>query len=105
MCQFQDTVRIVIQRRWLFEAIGQMDQATQPNAALAEEMAAASGLKSQAQNLVQTVAVFKLPDGPHMGLVAKTKIPASDPRFDAPAPKPRTAPPKPRPRLRGGDDL
>lgn len=39
----------------------QMDQVTQQNAALVEEMAAAaSSLKSQAQELVQTVAVFKL---------------------------------------------
>jgi methyl-accepting chemotaxis protein len=38
-----------------------MDQATQQNAALVEEMAAAaSSLKSQAQDLVGTVAVFKL---------------------------------------------
>ena len=43
------------------EAVTQMDQATQQNAALVEEMAAAaSSLKSQAQELVQTVAVFKL---------------------------------------------
>jgi methyl-accepting chemotaxis protein len=42
-------------------AIHQMDQVTQQNAALVEEMAAAaSSLKSQAQALVQTVAVFKL---------------------------------------------
>ncbi|PHM19435.1 MAG: hypothetical protein CK604_12905 [Curvibacter sp. PD_MW3] len=38
-----------------------MDQATQQNAALVEEMAAAaSSLRSQAQDLVQTVAVFKV---------------------------------------------
>jgi methyl-accepting chemotaxis protein len=43
------------------EAIGQIDQATQQNAALVEEMAAAaSGLKGQAEDLVGTVAVFKL---------------------------------------------
>jgi len=43
------------------EAVVQMDQVTQQNAALVEEMAAAaSSLKSQAQDLVQTVAVFKL---------------------------------------------
>jgi methyl-accepting chemotaxis protein len=43
------------------EAVTQMDQATQQNAALVEEMAAAaSSLKSQAQELVGTVAVFKL---------------------------------------------
>ncbi|TXH90606.1 MAG: HAMP domain-containing protein [Rhodoferax sp.] len=46
------------------EAVSQMDQVTQQNAALVEEMAAAaSSLKSQAQDLVQTVAVFKLADG------------------------------------------
>ena len=43
------------------EAVTQMDQVTQQNAALVEEMAAAaSSLKSQAQELVGTVAVFKL---------------------------------------------
>ena len=45
------------------EAITQMDQATQQNAALVEQMAAAaSSLKSQAEDLVQTVAVFRLPE-------------------------------------------
>jgi aerotaxis receptor len=48
------------------EAVTQMDQATQQNAALVEEMAAAaSSLKSQAQELVQAVAVFKLSGGGH----------------------------------------
>ena len=43
------------------EAVTQMDQVTQQNAALVEEMAAAaSSLKGQAQDLVQTVSVFKL---------------------------------------------
>jgi methyl-accepting chemotaxis protein len=43
------------------EAVMQMDRATQQNAALVEQMAAAaSGLKSQANELVETVAVFKL---------------------------------------------
>ena len=46
------------------EAVTQMDQATQQNAALVEEMAAAaSSLKSQAHDLVQTVAVFTLSEG------------------------------------------
>ena len=46
----------------IVEAISQMDQVTQQNAALVEEMAAAAqSLNSQAQDLVQTVAVFKLP--------------------------------------------
>jgi methyl-accepting chemotaxis protein-1 (serine sensor receptor) len=43
------------------EALTQMDQVTQQNAALVEQMAAAaSSLKSQAQELVGTMAVFKL---------------------------------------------
>jgi methyl-accepting chemotaxis protein len=43
------------------EAVNQMDQTTQQNAALVEQMAAAaSGLKTQAQDLVQVVARFKL---------------------------------------------
>ena len=48
------------------EAVTQMDQATQQNAALVEEMAAAAGsLKSQAQELVQTVVMFKLGGNAH----------------------------------------
>jgi methyl-accepting chemotaxis protein len=43
------------------EAVTQMDQTTQQNAALVEEMAAAASyLETQAQDLVQSVAVFKL---------------------------------------------
>jgi methyl-accepting chemotaxis protein len=43
------------------QAIGQMDQVTQQNAALVEESAAAAeSLKSQAGTLVQVVSVFKL---------------------------------------------
>ena len=43
------------------EVVMQMDKSTQQNAALVEQMAAAaSSLRSQAQDLVQTVAVFKL---------------------------------------------
>jgi methyl-accepting chemotaxis protein len=45
------------------EAVMQMDQVTQQNAALVEEMAAAaSSLRTQAQDLVGTVAAFKLDD-------------------------------------------
>jgi methyl-accepting chemotaxis protein len=46
------------------EAVTQMDQVTQQNAALVEQMAAAaSSLKSQAGDLVQVVAMFKLHAG------------------------------------------
>ncbi|OHE62339.1 MAG: chemotaxis protein [Thiobacillus sp. GWE1_62_9] len=50
------------------EAVTQMDEATQQNAALVEEIAAAAtGLSSQAQDLVQAVAVFRIHAGhaPH----------------------------------------
>lgn len=43
------------------QAVSQMDQATQQNAALVEESAAAAeSLKTQAQQLVSTVSIFKL---------------------------------------------
>ena len=43
------------------ESVSQMDRATQQNAALVEEMAAAaSSLKNQAEDLVQSVATFRL---------------------------------------------
>lgn len=48
----------------IHEAITHLDQATQQNAALVEEMsAAASSLNTQAEGLVNTVSVFKLPGG------------------------------------------
>jgi methyl-accepting chemotaxis protein len=51
------------------QAVTQMDQATQQNAALVEESAAASeSLREQAQQLVQAVAVFKLGAASHAGL-------------------------------------
>jgi methyl-accepting chemotaxis protein len=43
------------------QAMSQMDQVTQQNAALVEEVAAAANsLRSQAEELVQAVAIFKL---------------------------------------------
>jgi methyl-accepting chemotaxis protein len=46
------------------EAVNQMDQTTQQNAALVEEMAAAaSSLRNQAGELVNTVSVFRTSDG------------------------------------------
>ena len=45
------------------QVVVQMDQVTQQNAALVEEMAAAaSSLKNQAEDLVQVVSVFRLGD-------------------------------------------
>ena len=66
------------------QAVTQMDQATQQNAALVEEMAAAANsLNSQAQELVQTVAIFKL------GTSAPASFRSHPPRMPAPrAPQP-----------------
>jgi methyl-accepting chemotaxis protein len=52
------------------EAVTQIDLVTQQNAALVEEMAAsASSQKALALELVQAVAVFKLPPGSGGGLL------------------------------------
>ena len=79
------------------EAVTQLDQVTQQNAALVEEMAAAaSSLKSQAQDLVQTVSVFKL-SGHAAHHVARAVAPVS---YSRPAP-PRAPPHRPAvPKLR-----
>jgi methyl-accepting chemotaxis protein len=60
------------------EAVTQMDHTTQQNAALVEQMAAAaSSLKAQAQELVQTVTVFRLGqhDGAGGGMGALSRAP------------------------------
>jgi len=76
------------------EAVTQMDQATQQNAALVEEMAAAaSSLKGQANDLVQTVAVFKLNAQDSQATTYRT-APAA-PVVHAPAPKQVAAAAKP----------
>ncbi len=83
------------------EAVTSLDQTTQQNAALVEEMAAAaSSLNSQAGELVQAVAVFKLAGG--QGSHA-TRIPNRStaskpytPPLRHPAPRAALAPLKPR---------
>jgi methyl-accepting chemotaxis protein len=66
------------------EAITQMDQTTQQNAALVEEMAAAaSSLKMQANDLVQTVAVFKLSGNTGQSGARDTVTPLSAPAHPA----------------------
>ncbi len=77
------------------EAVTQMDQTTQQNAALVEEMAAAaSSLNSQAGELVSAVAVFKLDSG-----AAARGAPVTAPRPPMAAARPPTAQRKP---LSGG---
>ena len=67
------------------QAIDQMDQTTQQNAALVEESAAAAeSLRTQARSLVDAVSVFRLS-------VSGTASPASPPMVSRPAaPMPRT---------------
>ncbi len=103
------------------EAISQMDQVTQQNAALVEESAAAANsLHSQAEQLLQSVAVFKLGDTAQRPTAAATRpqvqrspVPASGPARPAapthklaaqklPAPKP--AAPKAAPATADSDD-
>ncbi len=63
------------------EAVAQMDRATQQNAALVEEMAAAAGsLKTQSLDLVQTVAVFKLNEVSHSTLRSTAPVRISTPQ-------------------------
>src|SRR5574343_838671 len=69
------------------EAVTQMDQVTQQNAALVEEMAAAAAsLNTQAQDLVDTVAVFKLGAGMAPYSTAQYTPAASPPPVAKPAP-------------------
>jgi methyl-accepting chemotaxis protein-1 (serine sensor receptor) len=72
----------------LGQSVAQMDQVTQQNAALVEESAAAAqSLQLQAQQLVQAVAVFRLParDGMSLAVPAAQGI----------RPAPRTTMPQP----------
>ena len=82
------------------EAVQQMDQVTQENAALVEQMAAAGiGLKNRAGQLLETVAVFRLsaeraPARPAATTIAprraapkpKLAVSVAKPRLQAPAP-------------------
>ena len=65
-------------------AVSQMDQATQQNAALVEESAAAAeSLKSQAMELVQIVAVFKLAQDETVAMMSPaSRVPAASTRSD-----------------------
>ncbi|HZY18578.1 MAG TPA: methyl-accepting chemotaxis protein, partial [Ramlibacter sp.] len=96
------------------DAVNQMDQATQQNAALVEESAAAAdSLKTQAQQLVGAVAVFKVggheaSNAPALGLApmaARTAVRPTLPRKPLGATgKPASAPTAELPRRTGTDD-
>ena len=80
------------------EAVTQMDQATQQNAALVEESAAAaSSLRAQAAQLVQEVAVFRVSGAqaavpPAAAAAAPRMAPAAAPQMARPATAPAHKP-------------
>ena len=80
------------------EAVQQLDQVTQQNAALVEEStAAAASLRDQAAKLVAEVSVFKLADGySSLRPVGRTSRPRTSP---PPAPARSRAPAAPAPRV------
>ena len=70
------------------EAVTQMDQVTQQNAALVEEMAAAAAsLNTQARELVDTVAVFRLGTSPALTHRTALRQPGAA-RMPKPLPRP-----------------
>ncbi len=78
------------------EAVTQMDQTTQQNAALVEEMAAAaSSLRSQAQDLVQAVSVFRLASDTPRAEPVEVTAPTAVTVAPAPSPAPAVAAPRP----------
>lgn len=91
------------------EAISQMDQVTQQNAALVEEMSAAAGsLQSQAEDMVRSVSAFRLQDGPQ-DPGAQPRAPANAAAAlrigrAAPNPAPAAAKPKTLPHALGNEE-
>ena len=78
------------------EAVTQLDKATQQNAALVEESAAASeSLKHQAARLLASVASFKLDDLAARAPAKAVAAPAATPPSRAPARHPAGAAPRP----------
>ena len=79
------------------DAVNRMDQSTQQNAALVEEMAAAaSSLKNQASDLVQVVSVFQISAQQQGAVPAKANVRSGKAGpFDGP--ERRDGPAKPRP--------
>ncbi|QHJ01662.1 HAMP domain-containing protein [Xylophilus rhododendri] len=74
------------------QAVTQMDQVTQQNAALVEQSAAAAAsLKTQAEQLVSAVAVFKLPGQAGGGFARAAGVPVAAPVVVTP-PRPAAAP-------------
>jgi methyl-accepting chemotaxis protein-2 (aspartate sensor receptor) len=79
------------------EAVSNMDQTTQQNAAMVEEMAgAAESLRQQSDELVRAVSVFRLQGGSAPAAPRPAPLP---PKAQAPAPaRPAAAPLHPAPR-------
>ncbi|MYN01798.1 HAMP domain-containing protein [Pseudoduganella sp. DS3] len=83
------------------EAVVQMDNATQQNAALVEQAAAAAGaLQDQAASLSQAVSVFRLANAPHAAVAVLSKPSAQRARLAAPQPKASVTPLRPHTKAR-----
>ncbi|MFZ3087456.1 MAG: PAS domain S-box protein [Methylotenera sp.] len=77
------------------QAVTQMDEVTQQNAALVEEAAAASeSLVDQAVSLMETVSVFKLNDGSSISAIKVVARPAARPGSSGLAAAPNPSVPK-----------
>jgi methyl-accepting chemotaxis protein len=89
------------------QAIGQMDEVTQQNAALVEESAAAAAsMEDQAAKLAQVVSVFKLDrQAPAPAIAARAAAPARPARAAAPAARKQAiTAPSPKPTVANGND-
>ena len=82
------------------QAVSNLDQMTQQNAALVEESsAAAAAMHEQAQRLVQVVAVFNVGSGAAVAArpAAKAAMPAPQAKAGAASARPQIAKPAPKP--------
>jgi methyl-accepting chemotaxis protein len=88
------------------QAVGQMDEVTQQNAALVEEAAAAAeSLEDQSRSLVRSVAMFRLNAGSAQMSAAVPVVPDNVARLPERASRPaapRAAAPLPKVRRAGG---
>jgi len=81
------------------QAVSQMDEVTQQNAALVEEAAAAAeSLQEEAQNLTQSVSVFKLDESARVHAALPVQRASARPVQKLPAPSKKTASPVNKPK-------
>ena len=88
------------------QAVTKMDEGTQQNAALVEQMsAAADGLRAQANDLVSVVSAFNIHDGAHTSRPAMLSLKRAAPPPSRPLPTLGQRPSAPRPAALPGQAL